>query len=94
MQIRWLKRAVGNVEAIARYIEDQDRPLAAAGVVARIEKAVARLEDNPLLGRQLEDSDARELVVGGTPYIILYRVRNNEVVVRRVIHGARKRPTR
>lgn len=47
------------------------------------------LADNPLAGRRGRALGTRELVVAGTPYIVVYRTR--EVVeVLAVVHGARK----
>jgi toxin ParE1/3/4 len=34
----------------------------------------------------------RELVIRGTPFVVAYRVKKNEVWVLAVIHGARKWP--
>lgn len=53
-----------------------------------------RLSNFPSMGRPGRVSGARELVVSGTPYIIPYRVRDEEVEILRVFHGARKWPRR
>ncbi|PIW88418.1 MAG: type II toxin-antitoxin system mRNA interferase toxin, RelE/StbE family, partial [Nitrospirae bacterium CG_4_8_14_3_um_filter_44_28] len=36
----------------------------------------------------------RELVISGLPYIIPYRVKNNTIEILRVLHAARKWPTK
>ena len=45
----------------------------------------------PLAGRAGASPGLRELPVGGTPYIIVYRVRAGRVVIGTIWHGAQKR---
>ncbi len=52
------------------------------------------LEAYPFIGRSGRVAGTRELVVTRTPYIIAYRVSSEGVDVLRVLHGARKWPTR
>jgi toxin ParE1/3/4 len=73
----------------AEYIA-RDNPEAAAGVVIVIQAAVERLSNFPSMGRPGRVPGTRELIVSGTPYIIPYRVRGEEVQILRVFHGARK----
>ncbi|HET6521471.1 MAG TPA: type II toxin-antitoxin system RelE/ParE family toxin, partial [Geminicoccaceae bacterium] len=52
------------------------------------------LAQHPESGRPGRVPGTRELVVSGTPYIVPYRVQGNTVQILRVLHGARKWPTR
>jgi addiction module RelE/StbE family toxin len=90
--VRWLSTALGNLDALARYIA-RDDPAAARRVVAAIERSVALLERYPAAGRPGRVDGTRELVVPGTPYIIPYRVHGQTVEILRVFHAARKWPT-
>jgi toxin ParE1/3/4 len=91
LRIRWLKRALANLEAEAKFIS-RENPSTASGVVALIVRSVERLADFPALGRPGRVEGTRELVVPGTPYIVPYRVRADSVQILRVFHGARKWP--
>jgi plasmid stabilization system protein ParE len=43
------------------------------------------------MGRVGAEPGIRELVIGGTPYIVLYRVRGQLVIVNTIWHGAQSR---
>lgn len=91
MRVRWLRKALANLEAEADYIA-QDNPIAARRLVRNIFQAVQLLKKNPAIGRAGRVAGTRELVVPGTPYIIPYRVRGGTVEILRVFHAARKWP--
>jgi addiction module RelE/StbE family toxin len=91
VQVRWLRRALANLDSEAEYIA-RHNPQAAARIVMAIQEAVARLAEHPAMGRSGRVPGTRELVVLGTPYIIPYRVRGDRVELLRVFHAARKWP--
>lgn len=93
MRVRWLARALANLNAEAAYIA-RDQPQAATRVVQAIHESVDLLVRHPALGRPGRVLGTRELVVPGTPYIVPYRMRDNEVHILRVFHGARKCPSK
>jgi toxin ParE1/3/4 len=93
LEVRWLKRALANLDAEAAFIA-LDNPAAAARVVDTIVRTVELLAQHPGLGRPGRVEGTRELVIADTPYVVPYRVRNNVVEVLRVFHGARKWPQR
>jgi toxin ParE1/3/4 len=53
---------------------------------------VKYLERHPALGRAGRLPGTRELVVSGTPFIVVYRVRFDVTQVLSVLHHARKWP--
>ena len=91
MQVRWLRRALKNLDEEAAYIARDDVE-AAARMVERIASAVDRLASYPASGRPGRVLGTRELVISGTPYIVPYRIRGDTLEVLRVFHGARKWP--
>ncbi len=93
MKIRWLRKALENIEQEAAYIS-RENPVAANEAVQRIYNSVALLADNPTLGHPGRIPDTRELVVPDTRYIIPYRVRPRlqQVEILRVFHVSRKPP--
>lgn len=95
MEIKWLRKALQNLDQEAEYIAS-DNPRAARELVARIHHSVSLLAHNPALGHPGRLSGTRELVVPGTPHIVPYRVsgRPERVEVLRVFHAARRLPQR
>jgi toxin ParE1/3/4 len=90
LRLRWSRRALADLERIARHIA-ADKPLAAADFVAEVRDRATRLGRFPLLGRPGALDDTRELVVHRN-YLVTYRVRLDEVQVLQVWHVARNRP--
>lgn len=91
MRIRWLYRASRDLDNVHAYIA-RDNPKAAVIVVVRILEAVARLKENPSLGRTGRVEGTRELIVVDTPFMVPYRVKAGWVEILRVFHQARKWP--
>ena len=93
MQVRWLAKALQNLDQEADYIANDD-PQAARLVVQRIHHAIVLLADNPALGHPGRIHGTRELVVPDTRYIIPYRVRPrlDRIEILRVFHSSRKTP--
>ncbi|MGD0181965.1 MAG: type II toxin-antitoxin system RelE/ParE family toxin, partial [Terriglobales bacterium] len=57
----------------------------------RIVAVVEALRNHPYLGRAGAEPNIRELVIGGTPYIVLYRVQGRRVTIDTIWHGAHSR---
>jgi len=92
VRIRWTRRYLKELVAIADYIGERN-PQAAARIVNEIHtKTNKLLSANPFIGRVGEIKGTRELVIPGTPYIVAYRVRDSEVDILFVQHGARQWP--
>ena len=91
MRITWHRRARQDLRDLRVYIAAEE-PRAARAVAQRILVAVARLAEQPGLGRRGRVPDTRELVISGTPYIAAYRVVGDTVVILRVLHGAQRWP--
>jgi toxin ParE1/3/4 len=90
MRVVWTETAIANLIEIREYIA-QDKPKAARRLAQRIRSYAARLSTHPHLGRAGREPETRELIVGGTPYIICYQVHKERLAILAVIHGARER---
>lgn len=95
MQVKWLRKALQNLDDEAEYIAQED-PEAARIVVQRIVKAIELLKGNPALGHPGRIHGTRELVVPDTRYIVPYRVRPrlDRIEILRVFHTSRHLPVR
>ena len=91
MRVRWLRRALLNLDQEASYIA-QDNPKAAAELVLHLRDSAMMLGEQPNLGRPGRITGTRELVVANFPYILPYRVRNDTVEILRVLHTSRRWP--
>ena len=93
MRVRWLRKALRNLDEEAAYIANDDSA-AARIVVERVLNAVAMLAQQPDMGRPGRVPGTRELVVPRTRYIVPYRVRGDVVEILRVFHTSRRLPRR
>ena len=96
LEIVWSPRALARLREIRDYVA-KDKSDAAARLATRIVSLVEALKQHPYLGRAGSGLGVRELIVGGTPYLIFYRVRANRVTITTIWHAAqsgkrRKRP--
>jgi toxin ParE1/3/4 len=90
MQVRWSEPAADDLGEIRRYIE-RDNPDAAQRVAMTIYDGCGSLAEMPHRGRKGNRPGTREMVFHGVPYIVVYRVRNDAVVILRILHGAQDR---
>ena len=91
MTIIWAPAARTDLRNLLLYIA-KDNVDAALRMQDRIEGAVAKLDDMPERTRLGRLANTRELVISGTPYLVILRVTGEQVEVARVMHGAQKWP--
>ena len=90
VEIVWSPLARTRLREIRAYIA-VDNPDAADRLATRIVAMVELLRDFPHLGRVGSEPGIRELIIVGTPYIILYRVRGDRVTIKTIWHAGRRR---
>jgi toxin ParE1/3/4 len=90
VEIVWSVLARSRLQEIRAFVA-QDKPEAAAQLATRIVAVVENLREHPYLGRSGAEPGIRELVIGGTPYVILYRVQAGRVIIGTIWHGAQQR---
>jgi toxin ParE1/3/4 len=88
LKLRWTHPALADLVEAQNYIA-RDNPSAAEAVAQRVWDAAKRLCDNPEIGRRGLTHGTREWPVSQTPYLIVYRVKNDAVEILRVWHGRR-----
>jgi toxin ParE1/3/4 len=94
VRLIWSRRAVADLRELRAFIE-QDAPGAAKRITERIVESIeTMIPANPKIGRPGRVSGTRELVLGGTPCIVPYRIRDGNIVILRVLQGARRWPDR
>jgi toxin ParE1/3/4 len=81
VRVDWSPSAVGDLKAIAEWIEP-DRDLETANRVARaIYDAIQSLRSMPYRGRYGRLENTRELVIARLPYVVVYQVFEERVVI-------------
>jgi toxin ParE1/3/4 len=85
-----MAQAREHIAAIYSYIRDRN-PVAATQVVAHIRLAAERLTEFPRMGHGGRVPGTQEWVVRGLPYILVYQIDPNEVLILGVFHAARDR---
>jgi toxin ParE1/3/4 len=90
VEIVWSPLARSRLRQIRAYVE-RDKPETAERLATRIVAIVEALRNHPHLGRAGAESGIRELVVGKTPYIVLYRVQDQRVIISTIWHAAQRR---
>jgi toxin ParE1/3/4 len=89
VKVRHTRAALRQLGAILAYIETHS-PQGALKVKARIAQLIGILETQPFIGAATNKRGIRRAVAAPYPYIVLYEVRDGEIVIRAVRHGARR----
>lgn len=75
------------MEQIAVFIS-RDKPKAAAGVIVNLIQHAEQLAAFPNSGRPGRKPGTRELVIAGTPFIVIYRHSPDAIEIVSVFHNA------
>ena len=92
MRVHWTENAIGHLVNIYEYIAINS-PTYGKRMVDRITRRSEQIAEQPLSGRKVAEYDAediRELIE--KPYRIVYRIKQDQIDVVAVIHGARILP--
>lgn len=90
MRVVWTKPAQGQLKEILDYLQ-QKNLAAAVRVAAETDARMKQLAEFPNLGRPGRVVGTRELVLGGLPYLIAYRV-SDRIEILAMMHGAQEWP--
>ena len=89
VNVRYSRRALAQIDEALTYIEAQS-PQGAVHVRDRILALISLLQERPYAGRATSRPNVRRLPTNPYPYLIDYRVGENEIVVLRFRHSARR----
>lgn len=91
MIIRWTHTAQRDRDDAIDYLM-QESPASALLVDWRIDEGLPILYQHPYAGRIGRARGTRELIVQDAPYIAVYRVEGQEILILRLLHMARRWP--
>jgi addiction module RelE/StbE family toxin len=93
MDLRWTRGAADDLQRIADHLIER-APTRAGDLVRTLYDAPRSLLTFPSRGRSGKRAGTRELVLSPLPYVIVYQVRGDQVIVVRILHGAQRWPPR
>jgi toxin ParE1/3/4 len=91
VRLHWTPIAIAHLRAAYEYVAGEN-VAAGEALVERIFSAVERLEHYPQMGRSGRVEGTRELVITGTPFVVVYSAGRESVEVLAVFHAARRWP--
>ena len=91
MRLVWSQHAIEDRTKIFEYLVEKN-PVAAVDCDAEIGRQIGSLIDFPEIGRIGRVTGTKELVVSGTPFIVVYLVDDREIRVLRILHAAQMWP--
>ena len=91
MELVWRIEALQDLDQIRVFIGEND-PAAAKRVPERIRATPRCLIAHPMSGRAGRLPDTREIIVTGLPYVLAYRIVENQVEMVAVRHTSRRWP--
>jgi toxin ParE1/3/4 len=89
MKLRFRRSALSDLDEIFAHIAT-DNPEAARRIRARIEEVVGLIAAFPHIGQATSNKRFRRYPAG--KYLIVYKVKKDEVIIQYVRHGARRHP--
>ncbi|MFQ5786436.1 MAG: type II toxin-antitoxin system RelE/ParE family toxin [Thermodesulfobacteriota bacterium] len=89
--LKWTRLALQDLRHLHEYIAD-DNPSAASRMVTRMQEATERLKNHPQMGRPGRVQGTRELVIAGSPYVVVYILGDSEIQIVAIIHSAMRWP--
>jgi plasmid stabilization system protein ParE len=84
--LSWSLPSQRDIARIARQLGDIDKTLAGQ-MITKIRASSWRLREFPLPAPQIGGSRLRKLVVTGAPYVLVYEVIDERVIIARVRHA-------
>jgi toxin ParE1/3/4 len=92
MKVRWSELALAELDVILAGMQAKN-PAAAARLNARVRQIVERIGQFPEAAQEVaERPGVRRVPLVRYPYVLHYTVNKDEVVILRIIHGARRSP--
>lgn len=82
----WTAKAKQDLQAQLEYIA-QDNIDAARDIAIKIKVSCAGLDQFPKIGRNGMVNGTRELIIPNTPYICVYRIKQQRVEILRLLHS-------
>lgn len=90
MKVRFTRPALDDLERIRAYIAKED-PIAASRVVSQLIDRSLTLASSPYEGREVDEPNARVVVVPRFRYFIFHTIAFDEIHITHIRHTSRRR---
>jgi len=91
MRIRWTPAATADLQSISDYLK-QHHPSYHVATMRKLYAAIRDLKQWPGRGHPGREKGTREIFFPPTPYVAVYRVKEQTIEVVRIYHTAQHRP--
>jgi toxin ParE1/3/4 len=91
MRIRWTPAAAADLQGINDYLKEH-HPGHRDPTMRKLYGTIRALKESPGRGRAGREEGTREILFSPTPYVAVYRVREQIIEVMRIYHAAQDRP--
>jgi len=92
MQIERSTEAQRDVDEIWLHIATENSLDVADAILKRIDHAFQKIAEYPLIGRERDELAIGVRSVPVSPFLVLYRVHQDHVLILCVVHGSRELP--
>jgi len=89
MNVVYSPRAMHDLQGISAYLVERN-PVGVTNVLGAIKSSIETLSFFPQIGRVVDDAGHRRLPVLRYPYIIYYRVTDDELLILHIRHTSRR----
>ena len=89
MNVVFAPRALRDLEIISTYVRERSSP-AAQRVLAAIKSSIDALSFFPQIGPLVDNAGHRRMPVLRYPYVIFYRVADDELLILHIRHTSRR----
>ena len=89
VNVRYTRRALVQIDKALTYVEERS-PQGATHIRDRISKLIALLQEHPYSGRTTTRPNIRRVFAQPYPYVMDYRVVDDEIVILRFRHTSRR----
>ncbi len=91
LTVKYTKLAIKDLTVSYEYI-CAENPISARFVIEKIETALTYLQMQPYLGHVGRVKNTYEFIVLGTPFIVVYMLKEDSLIVVSILHTAKKYP--
>lgn len=81
----WTTLALSDLDTILKYFSEKDE-MVAVNIAKAFDRAISTIEQFPEIGISGWRETTRELFLSHYPFVIVYRLKNNDIEIVRLLH--------
>jgi toxin ParE1/3/4 len=88
MRLRWTPAAAADLQRLSDYLHEH-HPHYRQRTISKVYASIQSLQQWPQRGRAGREEGTRELLFPPLPYVVVYRVKEENIEILHIYHGAR-----